>query len=360
MLGSEREGCGTRAPCACRSTRRARSPARSRGGRRADGRRRLEQQPAEVAQARARRSPRPRTCRVDPDLLELHRRRRPGGGLRLEQDTPSSSQSHERPSSICAACASGSRRGRAQRVDPELLVRRGAGGHEQVEVVRRRRAQARLARLAAARRARRPAGPGRSSRGSGQRRRAASQSSPTARCLADDHPRRRCAAASAKTAQPLPEGTMFAPTWQSALSAPSVAATAEKRPSPRRATSSRKTRSTGSSAQNASTWSSVGATVCHMRNVSYRRSYRVRPMPIHVRAEPGEYAEAVLLPGDPLRAKYIAETYSTTSSSGTPSAACSATRAPGRASRSRCRERAWAARARRSSSRSSCSSAARS
>ena len=33
------------------------------------------------------------------------------------------------------------------------------------------------------------------------------------------------------------------------------------------------------------------------------------PMPIHVRAEPGDYAEAVLLPGDPLRAKYIAETY---------------------------------------------------
>ncbi len=32
-------------------------------------------------------------------------------------------------------------------------------------------------------------------------------------------------------------------------------------------------------------------------------------MPIHIRAEPGSYAEAVLLPGDPLRAKYIAETY---------------------------------------------------
>jgi len=32
-------------------------------------------------------------------------------------------------------------------------------------------------------------------------------------------------------------------------------------------------------------------------------------MPIHVRAEPGQVAEAVLLPGDPLRAKYIAETY---------------------------------------------------
>jgi 5'-methylthioadenosine phosphorylase/purine-nucleoside phosphorylase len=32
-------------------------------------------------------------------------------------------------------------------------------------------------------------------------------------------------------------------------------------------------------------------------------------VPIHVRAEPGEYAEACLLPGDPLRAQYIAETY---------------------------------------------------
>ena len=32
-------------------------------------------------------------------------------------------------------------------------------------------------------------------------------------------------------------------------------------------------------------------------------------MPIHIRAEVGDYAEASLLPGDPLRAKYIAETY---------------------------------------------------
>ncbi len=34
-------------------------------------------------------------------------------------------------------------------------------------------------------------------------------------------------------------------------------------------------------------------------------------MPIHLRAEPGDYADACLLPGDPLRAKYIAETYLT-------------------------------------------------
>jgi DeoD family purine-nucleoside phosphorylase len=34
-------------------------------------------------------------------------------------------------------------------------------------------------------------------------------------------------------------------------------------------------------------------------------------MPIHLRAEPGDYAEACLLPGDPLRARYIAENYLT-------------------------------------------------
>jgi DeoD family purine-nucleoside phosphorylase len=32
-------------------------------------------------------------------------------------------------------------------------------------------------------------------------------------------------------------------------------------------------------------------------------------MPIHLRAEPGDYAEACLLPGDPLRARHIAETF---------------------------------------------------
>jgi 5'-methylthioadenosine phosphorylase/purine-nucleoside phosphorylase len=32
-------------------------------------------------------------------------------------------------------------------------------------------------------------------------------------------------------------------------------------------------------------------------------------MPIHLRAEPGDYAPAVLCPGDPRRAKYIAETF---------------------------------------------------
>src|SRR5436305_6341345 len=81
---------------------------------------------------------------------------------------------------------------------------------------------------------------------------------------------------------------------------------AEKRPSPRRAMSSRNTRSIGSFAQKARICSSVGLT---NRAGAMKRGYRVRSMPIHVRAEPGDYAEAVLLPGDPLRAKYIADTY---------------------------------------------------
>ena len=31
--------------------------------------------------------------------------------------------------------------------------------------------------------------------------------------------------------------------------------------------------------------------------------------PVHIRAEPGDFAESVLLPGDPRRAKYIAENF---------------------------------------------------
>src|SRR6266542_1154365 len=113
------------------------------------------------------------------------------------------------------------------------------------------------------------------------------------------------AVASANAPQRSPDGTTFAPTWQSAARR-SPSPSAVNRPSPRRAMSSRNTRSIGSSAQKARIWSSVGLTNL---SAAIRRGYRVRAMPIHVRAEPGDYAEAVLLPGDPLRAKYIADTY---------------------------------------------------
>src|SRR6184192_2587179 len=97
---------------------------------------------------------------------------------------------------------------------------------------------------------------------------------------------------------------MFEPTWQSAAR-PNSPSSAVKRPRPRRATSSRKTRSTGSSAQKARISSRVGSFNAGIGP----RNFRLSPMPIHIRAEPGEYADACLLPGDPLRAKYIAETY---------------------------------------------------
>jgi purine-nucleoside phosphorylase len=44
------------------------------------------------------------------------------------------------------------------------------------------------------------------------------------------------------------------------------------------------------------------------RSLRHRYESMAR-VPIHLRAEPGDYAEACLLPGDPLRAKHIAETF---------------------------------------------------
>jgi DeoD family purine-nucleoside phosphorylase len=48
---------------------------------------------------------------------------------------------------------------------------------------------------------------------------------------------------------------------------------------------------------------------CKGRGLFHPGRLESRVMPIHLRAEPGDYAEAVLLPGDPLRAKLIAETF---------------------------------------------------
>ncbi len=41
--------------------------------------------------------------------------------------------------------------------------------------------------------------------------------------------------------------------------------------------------------------------ICHQK-------YKTMATP-HINAEMGDFAEVVLMPGDPLRAKYIAETY---------------------------------------------------
>src|SRR4051794_1071705 len=219
----------------------------------------------------------------------------------LKRTTSSSSQSHDRPSSICA---------RVRHLNPSASAASGS----RPSSARCAAAHAGTSRSRSASVAGRspvsPFGggssmtytgcPGRSSRGAGNRDADAAQSSPTARSSPITIRERLRAAASAKRSQASPDGTMFAPTWQSAVTRPSRSAAATNRPSPRRATSSRNTRSTGARPQNSSTSSSDGS-------VSTRIASRT--MPIHVRAEQGDYAEAVLLPGDPLRAKYIAETY---------------------------------------------------
>ena len=55
-------------------------------------------------------------------------------------------------------------------------------------------------------------------------------------------------------------------------------------------------------------------------------------MSTHIGAKPGEIAERVLMPGDPLRAKWIAETFLEGATCYSRSAACTASPASGRAS----------------------------
>ena len=75
-------------------------------------------------------------------------------------------------------------------------------------------------------------------------------------------------------------------------------------------------------------------------------------MPIHIRAEPGDYAEACLLPGDPLRAKYIAETYFEDVEQKNGERGLLGYTGTYEGKRVSVQERAWAAPARRSCSRS--------
>src|SRR5262249_38724071 len=113
-----------------------------------DERRRLEQQPAEVAQPAAAVAL-AADFRIDPDLLDLHRPRRPRGGLGLEPDDAALE-----PDPRAAVLDLGARAPAEavaialERVDAELLrVRGGAHRDEELEVEERRRAQPGLARL---------------------------------------------------------------------------------------------------------------------------------------------------------------------------------------------------------------------
>src|SRR5437763_3639243 len=114
----------------------------------ADGRHAIEEEPAEVAEAApavaavARR-------RLDPDLLQLYRRRRPCRGLRLEPDHTVVDPDPRAALFDLSASAPPEAVGiAAERVDPDLLaVRRRAGGDEQVEILEPSLPQTRPARL---------------------------------------------------------------------------------------------------------------------------------------------------------------------------------------------------------------------
>ena len=49
--------------------------------------------------------------------------------------------------------------------------------------------------------------------------------------------------------------------------------------------------------------------ICYNINVKESRQMKPQDYPIHIDAKKNQIAEAVLMPGDPLRAKYIAKKY---------------------------------------------------
>src|SRR3954468_18627602 len=269
----------------------------------ADGRHSLEQEAAEVAH-----SPLGITAaaddRIDPDLLQLHGRGRPRRRLRLEQDPPLVDPEpraavldlHPRPPAEALRVA-------RERVDPELFaVGLCAGGDEQLEVFLGGGAQSRLAGLGRLlEHVDRLAGPV-----------LARRSQPVPRLgpevadrvlLADHEPGPSRAVDARKDTAAAPRGHEVRADVAERAQAPVLREPGEAaEPAPRDVLEEHALdRVLGAEGQD-----------LVQRRFDQRGhpcNFRVSGMPIHVRAEPGEYGEACLLPGDPLRAKYIAETY---------------------------------------------------
>ena len=203
--------------------------------------------------------PLPPCSGIDPHLLELHRRGRPGRRLGLEEDDPVLGPEPRAPFLDLGAGAPPEAFGiTTKRVDPDLQLAqprtpaRGARG-------RRMSLRATRSRCRPGSRRTNTGCPGRSSRGRGRRARARSQSSETAADSPISIRGEARTTSRANAPQPCPEGTALTPTWQSACSSrPSASPT--NRPRLRLATSSRKTRSTGSSAQKRRIWSCDGLT----------------------------------------------------------------------------------------------------
>ena len=159
---------------------------------------------------------------------------RPRGGLGLEEDHAVLDPEPRPPLlDLAARAPAEALRVAPHRIDAELLlVRGGAGGHEELEVVERRRAQRRVARRRAARGSRRRAGP------DDPRADAAAASAPrpraptTARASPMSMRGAARATSRAKPPQPSPDGTDVDARRGRARRARSPSASATKRPRP--------------------------------------------------------------------------------------------------------------------------------
>jgi DeoD family purine-nucleoside phosphorylase len=282
-----------------------------------DRRNTLEEEAAEIREAPGAVPPAPHVG-IDPHLLELHRRGRPRGCLGLEEDRP---VLDPEPGAVLLDLASSppfEALGVAlQRIQAELLlVRRSAGGHEHVEVGERRRAKAgvpggrrlpddehRLPRAVLAWAGEQ--GFGRVpevGHGSG---------------LADQHARRGLSDLAGEHTAALAGGDDVDPEMAQRVQLAVVRSADE---------------ATEATPGNVLEEHALHGILCaepedlvalglgdlaeqapNSKRGSalppLRRFRRVPPMPIHLRANPGDYADACLLPGDPLRAQYIAETF---------------------------------------------------
>ena len=373
---------GSRRRAPCRSTRRARSRRRSRGARRASRSAFVRSSTGRGRACPRAPKPRPRTSGSTQTCWICTAAGVQAETSALKSTTPSSSHSHERPSMIwaCVRQRKPSASGASGSIAELLGVGGGADRDEQLEIVERRGAQPAAARrrrladrvdgLAGAVVARRR-----------QQRRGRLPELADRRLLADDRAASRSSAAwrSEGRRSHCPDGTTFAPSRQSATSAPLGASSADEAPEARAGRRPRgRPARPGSRAQNSSTcssarlesaarsrasaspWTPSASDACAPTQAAIllqarsRRSTRLRRRCRSISARsPATTPRRSCSPAIRCGQATSPRPTSTARRRSTASAACSASPAPTGQHASRCRAPAWAARARRSSSRSS-------
>ena len=285
----------------------------------ADGRNPLEQPPAEVAKT-ARTVPLSPSRRVDPHLLELDRRGRPRGRLGLEEDDAVLDPEPRAPFFDLLACAPAEPlRVSPQGVDSELLlVCRRAGREKELKIVERRGPQSgRICRRHLPEDEHRLPGAILA-----RPRKAGACAVPELRHrarLADEHPWRDTYDLAGEGAAPAPRGDGIDADVAEREELPSVRESHEPtEPAPRDVfEEDALDRILRAEAKDLVPLrldefpAHSGNSREGSRPLFEPVSRRLPAVPIHLRAEPGDYAEACLLPGDPLRAKCIAETFLT-------------------------------------------------